>query len=551
VKKIGNIQSPLLKIILCIITFSVLLILFKLEAYSNEVKVAAVITPRHIQLNEKAILELTISGNTLINNIGAPKFNFLPDFLTVPLQTNTTPRLVEDKIAVTMAWVYELIPQKIGEIVLSDISFTYQGVPYIANPGKIVVGAADTYHHPSSGGIHKVDATVSNKNPYVNEAIEYRFRYLYTTVLPTEASTTTSLPKFQDFVVDELLSEKTSTVKLNGDTFYVQETLIRIYPQNTGKILIQPSELELPIKGRPKILKTDPIPLNVEPIPELGRPPHFNGAVGNYSITAQVDRMKLEVRKALTLTLNISGTGNFKTVNPPKLSSLNGFRVDPPNQVKTDTSDSSIYTYVIIPLRAGILQIPALQYAYFNPHTKDFHTTNTTPIPITVLPNHTDVEEINSDTIPWLVWLILISLFALLVMGGYLLYSLKFKSHNGNPPQNAATRLDQGNPILERLDSLENVTGTASLGEEISKLINQYLCDLQNEPYRKLNTTEIQGICQHYSISLQIVDDIIDILKKCDHLRFAPVPLSGEERNALITRTASVIQHIDESMSTR
>lgn len=528
-----------------------MLILFIKEVHSNDVKVAAVVTPRHIQLNEKAVLELTISGDTLMNKIGAPKFNFLPEFLAVPLQTKTTPRLVEDKIAVTMAWVYELIPQKIGEIVLSDISFTYQGIPYIANPGKIIVGAANTYHHTSSGGIHKVDATVNNKNPYVNEAIEYRFRYLYTAVLPTEASTTTSLPEFQDFLVEELSSGKTSTIRLSGDTFYVQESVIRLYPLNIGKILIKPSQLELPIKDRPKILKTDPIPVNVQPLPELGRPSDFNGAVGEYHITAQVDRTKLVVRNALTLTLNISGTGNFKTVNPPKLASLSGFRIDPPKQVSTNTSDGSIYTYVLIPLRAGFLRIPALEFSYFNPSTEDYQTTHTTPIPITVLPNHTDVEDINTGAFPWIVWLILVPLFALLVIGGYLLYNLKFKSNSGNPPQNAANLTDQVPTIFERLDSLAMVSGTTSLGEEISKLINQYLCDLQNEPYRQLNTIEIQAICANFSISSHIVDEIIDIQNKCDHLRFAPVPLSGEERNALITRTTSVLQHIDASMSTR
>ena len=57
------------------------------------VNVAAVVKPRYIQLGEKARLDLTISGDTFIKHIEAPKFNFLPDFLAVPLHSETTPRL--------------------------------------------------------------------------------------------------------------------------------------------------------------------------------------------------------------------------------------------------------------------------------------------------------------------------------------------------------------------------------------------------------------------------------------------------------------------------
>ena len=41
------------------------------------INVAAVVKPRYIQFGEKARLELTISGDTFIKHIKAPKFNFL------------------------------------------------------------------------------------------------------------------------------------------------------------------------------------------------------------------------------------------------------------------------------------------------------------------------------------------------------------------------------------------------------------------------------------------------------------------------------------------
>ena len=50
--------------------------LVEAEAAQPIINVAAVVNPRQIQLGEKARLDLTISGDTTIKHIEAPKFNF-------------------------------------------------------------------------------------------------------------------------------------------------------------------------------------------------------------------------------------------------------------------------------------------------------------------------------------------------------------------------------------------------------------------------------------------------------------------------------------------
>jgi len=545
--KIGNFQKLLLQSYLSLAPFSMLLMLFTTGVQSQDVKVAAVVTPRHIQFNEKATLELTISGNTQMKHIGSPTFNFLPDFLAVPLHSKTTPQLIDDKIAVTMAWAYELIPQKIGEIVLSDVQFSYQGVPYLANPGKIIVAAVDTYVNSITGGIHKVQVEVSNPKPYLNEAIEYRFRYLYTTVLPSLQPPTPSLPEFSDFLAEELPNEKGVTVQIQGKKFQVQEYVRRLYPQKTGQILIQPAQLKLPIKGNPKTLKTKSVPLNVQPLPEVGKPANFTGAVGKYSITTQVDRRKLEVRQALTLSLQITGSGNIKTVAPPKIPAIKGFRINSQNLTNTTNSNTNVYTYALTPLKAGILQIPTIQYVFFNPTNGIYQTSQTTPIPITVLPNANDMVESESDFPSWILWLLLlIPIF--LGVGGYLLYRAKFKSDSGSTiPDTPMTPAAQAFSALNAIDSgITNANSTA-IGEALTRSLHKYLCERQGIPYRQLNPVEVQEICTQVGVSTPILKELIDILTKCDHYRFAPIPFSVDEQKSLISRAETVIQHIEKT----
>jgi hypothetical protein len=521
--------------------------LFTTGVQSKAIKVEATVTPRHIQLNEKATLELKISGNTQIKHIGSPTFNFLPDFLTVPLHSKTTPRLVDDKIAVTMAWAYELIPQKIGEIALSDVQFSYQGVPYFANPGKIIVAAVDTYVNTTTGGIHKVQVEISNKKPYLNEAIEYRFRYLYTTVLPTLEPLTPSLPKFPNFFVEELPDEKGTTVQMKGKKYQVQEYVRRIYPQKTGQILIQPAQLKLPIKGNPKTLKTKSVPLNVQPLPEVGKPANFTGAVGKYNITTQVDRRKLEVRQALTLSLKITGSGNIKTVTPPKITAIKGFRINPKNLASTTNENINVYTYALTPLKDGILQIPTIQYVFFNPKHGTYQTTRTEPIPITVLPNPNDQVDGESDFSSWILWLLL--LIPIFVgIGGYLLYRAKLKPDSGSTtPGTPMTPAAQALSALKAIDSDVTDAKSTSFSEALTRSLHQYLCERQGISYRQLNIKEVQEICTQAEVSDSILQELIDILTKCDYHRFAPVPFSVDEQKSLISRAETVIEHIEKT----
>lgn len=523
----------------------IILMLYATASYSQDVQVAAAISPRHIQFNEKATLELTISGSTQMKHIGTPTFDFLPDFLAVPLHSKTTTFLVDNKIAVKMAWFYELIPQKVGKIALSDIQFLYHGVPYIANPGAIIVSAVDTYRHTVTGGIHKIDAKISNSKPYQNEAIEYEFRYLYTTVLPTMEPITHILPKFPEFFVEELPEQDDMTEKTNGRTYQVHKYMRRLYPQVTGKVLINPAQLKLPIKGKPKTLKTKPIALTVQPLPVIGKPANFDGAVGNYKVTAQVDRNRLEEREALTLSLTISGNGNFKTVKPPKVSSVSGFRVEQLIQAESNSPQSRAYTYVLMPLKSGILQIPNIEFAFFNPKEGLYQMSKTDPISITVVPNTAGIESTDSTFQTTLLVLTVIPILVGIILAVFFLYRVKLK------PKSRTTQEDTETPALKAFAALESLregkleTNSTTYEEALTRILYQYLCAREGLTYRKLTTTEIQAICQKANIPVRIQKEFLDILSKCDYHRFSPVSMSSVERNSLISRADLIINHLE------
>lgn len=563
-KRIGKFQ------IVCI---SIVFILLTTATHSQEINVAAVVSPRHIQFGERARLDLTISGETFIKHIEAPQFNFLPAFLAVPLHSETTPRLEADKIAVSMAWAYELIPQAIGDFTLSDIRFAYQGTPYFANPGSIRVSGTDTYVDVSTNATHQVAAEVDTSEPYLNAPLTYTFRYLYTTVLPTRESPTPRLPTFPDFFVEQRQSRPPYTQQIRGKTFWVEEQIRTLYPKKTGQIVLAPAELLLPLPQGHRTLKTDPLTLTVQPIPEIGRPPDFEGAIGDYQISAQLARSSTVVGSALTLTVRISGRGNIQTAVAPELPTIPGVMVSNPTFSEASTATSRVYTYTLIPARTGTLRIPAIAYAYFDPSRAAYATTQTTPIPISVRPHPNDPAVSETDTSPWLRWLIFLAILIVAVaVGGYLWSRTGFVMPTRRGPKtetgtDTPASLGRRNRRTQDTDDTEPVTPASQAHEALSALINsdttenattfanalaqtlyQYLEAIFAVSQRSIDTA--REVCTHAGIPKPILDELIDLLTKCDYHRFAPVPLSMDERNTLIARAEAIISNIENHQDT-
>ena len=571
-KKIGKSRKKTPKTAWCILLFTI----FPLFVSAQEpievkttppvVNVAAVVKPRHIQFGEKARLELTISGDTFIKHIKAPQFNFLPAFLAVPLHSETVPQLKSDKIAVSMAWVYELIPQTIGDFALSDIRFDYQDNLYFANPGSIRVSGTDTYQETLTGGIHQVEAKVNTAKPYLNAPLTYTFRYRYTTVLPTRESPTPRLPTFPDFLVEKLPTLAPFTQQIRGKTFWVEEHVRKLYPQRTGRIVLAPTELILPLRQGRKTLKTAPLTLTVQPLPEIGKPLHFSGAIGEYQISAQLERGWVEVGSALTLVVRVSGRGNMQTVTPPKLPTMVGVVVNGPNLSQDSTPTSRAYAYTLIPAQTGTLRIPSIQYPYFDPSRAVYATTQTAPIPLSVRPNPNDVVVIETEDTSWKFWVILF-LAVLLVGGliaGFLWYRTGFArasantaprtaTRTGSVPENGKTEPEtpaaQAHTALTQLADNDTADEATPFANTLAQTLYQYLEDTLALSQRNIDTA--REVCIQAQISERVLEELVDLLTKCDYHRFAPVPLSADERKALITRAETVINNIENLQNTQ
>ncbi len=125
--------------------------------------------------------------------------------------------------------------------------------------------------------------------------------------------------------------------------------------------------------------------VDVQPLPETGRPFDFSGAVGTYEVRAEVDRRDVDAGDSIKLTVEWSGAGNFEFFEVPDLARLpafEDFRVYGYNEEKG--ADHRIATYDLAPTSGAVRTVPPVPLSVFDPALGEYTRVESPAIPIRV-----------------------------------------------------------------------------------------------------------------------------------------------------------------------
>ena len=118
-------------------------------------------------------------------------------------------------------------------------------------------------------------------------------------------------------------------------------------------------------------LKSQPVRVNVRELPD-GAPAGFTGAVGKFTFETSIDKDKTKTNEAVTLRIKVTGKGNIKLVDAPKVNFPPDFELyDPKESVNitaggSGASGSKTFEYLIIPRNAGNFKITVDPFSYFD-----------------------------------------------------------------------------------------------------------------------------------------------------------------------------------------
>ncbi len=141
---------------------------------------------------------------------------------------------------------------------------------------------------------------------------------------------------------------------------------------------------------------TEPTQIEVLPLPQIGQPESFSGAVGQFNMEVSADAKSTRVGEPIMLSIKLSGAGNFDRIQAPELPEAAGWRSYPPESTfETDDSNAlkgkKRFDYIFVPEKAGKLELPGVDFSFLDPNTDDYVELTSPPIAIEVSPSNLPV----------------------------------------------------------------------------------------------------------------------------------------------------------------
>jgi hypothetical protein len=453
-----------------------------------------------------------------------------------------------------------------------------------------------------SGGQNFLRAVASKTRVYLGEQITVEW-FLYLTERQDKYQTVTE-PRAEGFWSEDIpvpTSQRglqLTRQEHEGQTYLVAPLLRRaLFPLQVGRLTITPMESEISQVDffgstlRTQKLKTEPLAIEVLALPTAGQPRGFDpAAVGRFTMGAKVDRERVAVGEAVTLTLTIAGQGNVRKLPPPPLDRLDGWKLyDPKISVALEpgeaVSGTKTVEYLLLPERAGVTIIPAFVLPFFDPAARSYVHEKTAPLRIEVVGERggapapggggagtggarpgpatgapggaenvlgIDIRPLRArptlrrdlGTTFYRSSLFTGVLVAPPVAFGLTLLVGRVRERMGKETEGGRRRKLR-RLARRRLGAAEKHLEdgqTTSFFIEIDRVLREFLAGKLGRPVTGMPRDELRAHLTAAGLGHETIDRTIDALEECDRARFAPGSVGEGEMRACLERAAEIIE---------
>lgn len=170
-----------------------------------------------------------------------------------------------------------------------------------------------------------------------------------------------------------------------------------LFPLIAGRLVIPPSNLTYALstsagffsREETHDVQTDRAYVIAVDPPLSTRPANWTGAVGDMRVRARLDTTMARVGDPVLLTVQVAGAGNVKLFPRPDVSVPWASVVRGDERVNVDSMSPRIrgykeFDWVLTPKVAGELDVPPIQYSYFNPVQRRYLTAQSPPVRVRI-----------------------------------------------------------------------------------------------------------------------------------------------------------------------
>lgn len=565
--------------------------------------------------------QLTYTINQRARDLQAPEFTGF-EYLAGPYtsQSSSTSFVNGHRTSTfTLTYTYTLLGNTPGDYTINPATITSDGQQYTSNGVRITVLPPDEQPTPSSSSksiSERPEApstsssdifvrTIVNKtNVYEQEALQISYRLYVAGVDFAQMGNTLKLPEMTGFLKQEMeLGNRQFELEHYNGRNYQAVTLFSylLYPQHSGDIKIDAAQFEAILRVQThqqvrsifddffgtyenvsRALTAPAVTIHVNPLP-AGKPAGFSGAVGQFTVTPSISTTDIQANEAVTLSLNIRGTGNMKLIKTPAVDWPEGFEPYDPKVTNNFKPSNSGFTgnksieYLAIPRAAGDYTIPELSFSYFDIQEGKYKTLSTPAYTLHVrrAPGQTtdgeqvqtytnvnkedikqlgsDIRYINTAEQPLIYTpereplststILLIDMLIFLLSMLVLLIGHKLIKDNADQ---MGRRYKRANKVAQkRLKTAQLLLNgdNQAFYAEIEKAAFSYLSDRLRIPTADMTKDNIADLLRQKAVPESLIKQVNDVLSTAEFARYAPT--TGAEKQALYDATTQIINQLE------
>ena len=361
-----------------------------------------------ITLGEQATLSLKFDG---VQPQDAPALPDVPGLQFQYVGPSSSFSFINGQTSSSVTYNYIVAPQRGGEFTIPGMRVDVNGQQFASSPLKLTVSKVNA---PSAAVVNSgnevafLKFTFPKNKIYVGEPEVGRLElYLRDDVqnFGNFQLTGASTDGFTAGKIAELQNQR-RRVQVGNRVYTIIPLAVPLTAVRTGALILGPFTASAVVvlqsrdqgnpfsffnQGEQKQVPLATDPLNVEslPLPERNKPANFNGAVGNFTMTATAGPTNLTVGDPITVRVQISGRGAFDAVTLPPQDARREFKTYPPT-AKFEPGDqfgfqgAKTFEQIISPQNADVHELPALAFSFFNPDDGQYHTLTQAAVPLIV-----------------------------------------------------------------------------------------------------------------------------------------------------------------------
>lgn len=584
---------------------SILFLLLASFTFAQEVGFTAKTNREKLGINERLRIDFTMTENG--DNFNPPDFRGF-SVVAGPSQSIRN-SWVNGKRSFEKTYTYYLKPNARGNFTIGQATVEIKGELYKTTPIPINVTAAvstptdgDNQEILSDTDIHLI-AKVSKTKPYLNEGILVEYVLYVSPKVEISNYNIIDSPKFADFWSQEINIKSLNFINstYNGEPYrkvVLQKSVL--YPQKTGKLKIEPLAISLgvgvpsnrrDIFGRrlyetiDKTVAASMRTIDVQPLPEKDKPANFTGAVGSFDFSVTASRTSLDATESLQAKVRVSGKGNFKLFEIPRLKTPASLEVYEPEHLENvNTNERGMYgnitnAYTIVPQQKGKYPIQPISFSYFDVNSKTYKTLTSKEILITVengplassTPQYTGEENNTSVQKQPVVsagkQFKYIKLDGNLsdkkeepFLGSYTYWGLMFLSLGSIPivfmlRKKAAVKTPESVSASKKADKLakkylsaakKNLGDSQAFYIALEKALHNYLKAKLSLSTAEMSKEKIEGLLEEKGVETITIQQFIKLLKSCEFARYAPTSSTAIQED--YSAAVQVITKLDKEI---